>query len=268
MISKNDLLNNNPVHPIDLLPIKRPLEDSDYPDETYFYQNVVCKLIPDIIRMETNGIPINLSKVSGVEETVNSALENVYTQIAASPLMLKHLEAENKAKCAAKAQVLETKKKTIEDFLVVYNSKNKVHRAYVVNYYLTSIDKTDMCMDEWSVKDLKKLNQIISSKFLQDLIDNNIQSYMESTINAAMQKLAQDKAEAYNKNKIESKIEAVKSEKLIKSFNPGSSLQKAKFFAFYGVESENETAAGNAKWDRKEIERLLKLLNNLIEEKE
>ena len=47
-----------------------------------------------------------------------------------------------------------------------------------------------------------------------------------------------------------------------------NAFEKAKFFSFYNIESENETAAGNAKWDRKEIERLQKLLDNLIEEKE
>lgn len=256
------------IHPIDLLPIKRPLEDSNYPDETFFYENVVCKLIPDIIRMETNGIPINLNKVSKVEETVNNALENVYEQISKSTLMLKYLEYENNIKRKAKEQALESKKKTSSDFLVPYNNKNKIHRSYVINYYLSSINKEDMCMDEWSIKDSKKLNQILSSKFIQDLIDNNIQSYMNNTIEAAMQQLADDKALAYNKNKIDTKIEAVQSENLLKSFNPGSPMQKAKFFSFYGIESENETATGNAKWDRKEIERLLKLLDNLIEEKE
>lgn len=268
MTTKSEVLNNTTIHPIDLLPIQRPLDSNEYPDETFFYDNVVCKLIPDVIKMETNGIPINLTKVSGVEETVNSALENVYTQIAKSPLMLKYLESENAAKRKAKEQVLESKKKSANDFLPVFSSKNKAHRSYVVNYYLSSCNKEDMCMDEWTVKDLKKLNQILSSKFLQDLIDNNIQAYMQKTIEAAMQKLAEDKAEAYNKNRIETKIEAVQSENLVKSFNPGSSLQKAKFFSFYNIESENETAAGNAKWDRKEIERLLKLLDNLIEEKE
>ena len=97
MTTKDNLLNNSLTHPIDLLPIVRPLDSTNYPDETFFYQNVVCKLIPDIIRMETNGIPINLDKVSGVEETVNNALENVYSQIAKSPLMLKYLESENAA---------------------------------------------------------------------------------------------------------------------------------------------------------------------------
>ena len=267
MITENNLLNNSPIHPIDLLPIVRPLDSDEYPDETFFYRNVVCKLIPDIVKMETNGIPINLTKVSGVEDTVNNALENVYAQIAKSPLMLKYLESENKAKRKVKEQQLEAKKKTADDFLIVFNSKNKTHRTYVVNYYLKDNNKDDMCMDEWSVKDLKKLCQVLTSKFLQDLADNNIQSYMTKTIEAAMQELAKHKAEAYNKNKIETKLEAVQTEQLVKAFNPGSSLQKAKFFSFYNIESENETAAGNAKWDRKEIERLLKLLDNLIEEK-
>ena len=268
MITDNNLLNNNPVHPIDLLPIVRPLDSNEYPDETFFYENVVCKLIPDIIRMETNGIPIDLSKVSDVEEAVNTVLEDVYSKLAANSIMLKYLTAENEAKRVAKAGTLLAKKKTAEDFITPYNNKNKIHRSYLVNYYLKENNKEDMIMDEWSVKDLKKLNQVISSKFLQDLVNNDFQSYMQSTIDAAMQKLAEDKATAYNKNKIDTKIEATKSEQLIKAFNPGSAPQKAKFFEFYGIESENETGAGNAKWDRKEIERLLKLLNHLIEEKE
>lgn len=267
MTTKDNLLNNSPTHPIDLLPIVRPLDSTNFPDETFFYQNVVCKLIPDIIRMETNGIPINLNKVSGVEETVNNALENVYSQIAKSPLMLKYLESENVAKRKVKELQLEAKKKTVDDFLTTFNSKNKVHRSYLVNHYLVSCNKADMCMDEWSIKDLKKLNQIIASKFLQDLLEGKFNSCATPMIDAAMRKLAEDKAEAYNKNKIETKIEAVQSEQLIKAFNPGSAQQKQKFFSFYGIESENETAAGSAKWDRKEIERLLKLLDNLIEEK-
>ena len=35
--------------PHDLLPIVRPLETTVYPDNTFFYENVVKKLIPDIM---------------------------------------------------------------------------------------------------------------------------------------------------------------------------------------------------------------------------
>ena len=76
---------------------------------------------------------------------INSALENVYTQIAKSPLMLKYLESENAAKRKAKEQILESKKKSADDFLPIFSSKNKAHRSYVVNYYLSSCNKEDMC---------------------------------------------------------------------------------------------------------------------------
>ena len=54
--------------PHNLLPIVRPLEDTTQYDETYFYENVVKHLIPDIVQMEANGIPIDLSKVSVLED--------------------------------------------------------------------------------------------------------------------------------------------------------------------------------------------------------
>ena len=54
-------------NPLDLLPIERPLESTEpWPDDTYFYNNVVSKLIPDVIKLETTGIPINLNKVKEV----------------------------------------------------------------------------------------------------------------------------------------------------------------------------------------------------------
>lgn len=263
----------NPVQtehqcPIDLLPIARPLETSEEPSQTFFYENVVSKLVPDIVRLEANGIPIDLSKVATVEETVNSVLENVYTKLENNSLMLKFLTSENNAKVKAKSQELEAKKKSVSDFLVPFNIKNKTHRSYVVNTYLTSIDREDMAMDEWSVKDLKKLNQILASTFIANLVNSNIQSFMHNTIEVAMEQLATDKANAYNKNKIDAKIEDLKTDKLIRSFNPGSSLQKQKFFSFLGVESEKETKAGNPQWDKKELERLQKLIGMLIDDKE
>lgn len=263
----------NPVQtehqcPIDLLPIARPLETFEEPSQTFFYENVVSKLVPDIVRLEANGIPIDLSKVATVEETVNSVLENVYTKLENNSLMLKFLTSENNAKVKAKSQELELKKKSVSDFLVPFNIKNKTHRSYVVNTYLTSIDRKDMTMDEWSVKDLKKLNQILASTFIANLVNNNIQSFMHNTIEVAMEQLATDKANAYNKNKIDTKIENLKTDKLIRSFNPGSSLQKQKFFSFLGIESEKETKAGNPQWDKKELERLQKLIGMLIDDKE
>ena len=76
------------MNPIDLLPVIRPLEDSNPPDGTYFYDNVIKYLIPDIIKMESNGIPINLDKVAEVQNTVDTVLEDVKNKLASVRLSI------------------------------------------------------------------------------------------------------------------------------------------------------------------------------------
>ena len=253
--------------PHDLLPIKRPLEDSNSPNEVYFYNEVIQPLIKDIVQMEANGIPIDLTKVSVLEDTVTNVLDEVHRKLANNELMLKFLRTVATQYKKDKAEELETKKKTPEDFIKPFDIKNKVHRSYAVNTYLLSIDRKDMCMEEWSVKDLQKLNQILASNFLQALLDKTINSSMEVYITSAMEALANDKADIYNKNKIGTKIEQLQEQDIIRGFNPGSPIQKQNFFKFYGIESEKETKTGNPQWDRKELERLQKLINIMIDEK-
>ena len=125
-----------------------------------------------------------------------------------------------------------------------------------------------MLLEEWSVKDVKKLNQIIASNFIDNLLNHSIKDYMIPTIDSAMYALATTKAEIYNKNRITSKIESLDEVKLIDKFNPGSSTQKQEFFKFYGIESDKETKAGNPQWDRDALEELQKLLKTMIEDKE
>ena len=253
--------------PHNLLPIVRPLEDTTQYDETYFYENVVQPLIKDIVQMEANGIPIDLTKVSVLEDTVTNVLDEVHRKLANNELMLKFLRTVATQYKKDKAEELEVKKKTSEDFIKPFDIKNKVHRSYAVNTYLLSIDRKDMCMEEWSVKDLRKLNQILASNFLQALLDKTINSSMEVYITSAMEALANDKADIYNKNKIGTKIEQLQEQDIIRGFNPGSPIQKQNFFKFCGIESEKETKTGNPQWDRKELERLQKLINIMIDEK-
>jgi hypothetical protein len=182
--------------------------------------------------------------------------------------MLKYLTHENTLKTDLKAKQLQDKKKSFEDFLTPFNDKNKVHRTYVINTYLKHTNREDLILHEWSIQDLKILNQIISSTFIQNLLNHKIDSSMQDIVDKAMHQLASDKADIYNKNKIDTKIEELKDKKLIRNFNPGSPLQKQKFFSFFGIESEKETKTGNPQWDKKELERLQKLLSILIEGKE
>ena len=256
------------MNSIDLLPIKRPLEDDNFPEETFFYNNVIKELIPDVLRFESNGIPINLDKVTEVENTVNNVLSTVRDKLANNKLMndfLNHKDIITKSK---KYSELEAKQKTYKDFIKPFNPKNKTHRSFVVNQYLLDNNKNDMTMNEWSIKDLKKLNQIIASKFITDLLDNNIQDYMNPIIDKAMIELAAVKANTYNKNIIEVKKDKISNSKLIDSFNPGSAQQKQEFFNYYSIESESETKTGNPQWNREELEKLQQLLSIMIKDKE
>ena len=156
--------------PHNLLPIVRPLEDTTQYDETYFYEKVVKHLIPDIVQMEANGIPIDLKKVAKLETTVDDVLGEVHRKLANNDMMLDFLKSVAKEHKKVKTEELESKKKEAADFLTIFNAKNTTHRTYVVNSYLISQGKEDMVMDKWSIKDLKKLNQILASKFLSDLL--------------------------------------------------------------------------------------------------
>ena len=91
---------------------------------------------------------------------------------------------------------------------------------------------------------------------------------MKDTIDTGMIRLAATKALIFNKNKIKDAIDKLETLDTTRKFNPSSSPQKIAFFEYYDIESDNETPAGNAKWDRDEVERVQKLLKIMIEEKE
>ena len=253
--------------PHDLLPITRPLEDSNSPNEVYFYNEVIQPLIKDIVQMEANGIPIDLDKVSELENVVVNVLDKVHKKLADNEVMLDFLKFVDVQYKKDKTKKLESKKKEPQDFIKPFDIKNTTHRTYVVNTYLITTGKTDMVMDKWSIKDLRKLNQILASKFISDLLAGNITDYMKAYISTAMYNLASVKADIFNENKINSKINQLEKQDLIHSFNPGSSLQKQMFFEYYGIESESETKAGNPQWDRAELLRLQSLLKTMIDEK-
>lgn len=255
--------------PIDYLPIVRPLEDtSPVPDDMWFYENIVIKLLPDIIRLEATGIPIDLTKVKKVEETVNNVLEDVQHTLANNKLIKLFLSIKYNDKERTTIRQTESKQKSFEDFLKPFDPKNKVHRSFVVNTYLHNINRDDMQVEEWSKKDLKKLNQIIASKFISDILYNNIQGYMEPILRQAMVDLATQKAEVYNSNRLEAKKERLAKERDNLSFNPNSPQQKQQFFEMLGIESEYKTKAGSPQWDRKSLETLNKLLESMLEKEQ
>lgn len=259
---------NLPYSPYDLLPIEHPSNEPHKDDPTFFYRNVVVPLIPTIIDMESHGIPINLDKVAELEVTLTDILTRVHNRLKNNELMIEFLTYISKGKKELKKEELKSKKKTWKDFIKPFDIKNKIHRTYVVNTYLISQVHKDKIMNEWSIKDLKILNQMIASKFIQNILDKNIESWMLDAINLGMTRLAVYQAETYNKNRIDTKIDEIDRTKIIHLFNPASSLQKRQLFEYLGIESDNETKGGNDKWDRKELERIQKLLNIMIKDRE
>ena len=252
------------MNPLDLLPIQHPQEYAPE-DPLYFYNNVVQPLIPDILRVEANGIPIDLEKVQELETQVSNILEEVHNKLRTNPMMLDFLKYEAEKLRKNKIEKLEDKKKTPEDFYKPFIISNKIHRTWVINLYLGANSKADMKMEEWSLKDVKKLNQVLASKFIQDLLDKTLDPNHHIVVEA-MKQLAEEKCRAYNKNRIDSKINTVKEDDLINAFNPSSPIQLQNFFKFYGIESENTTPTGNPKWDRSELLRIQKLLDTMLKE--
>lgn len=253
--------------PLDLLPIQRPLDQNpkEWPNDTYFYENVVIKLLPDVIKLETTGIPIDLSKVKEVEDTVNNVLRDIKGILKDNKFIQEYLT--NKYIHESDDALANLKTKTASDFLVAFDVKKKAHRSAVINYWLKNNDHEDMVLEEWSVKDLRMCNQILASKFLTDLINKDIKGYMFNWIEEAMQEFAEEKARIYNQSKFSSYQAKMEEKKNKLSFNPGSTLQKQEFFQMLGIESDSETAKGAPQWNRAALEQLNKYLDTLIESK-
>lgn len=251
--------------PHDLLPIIRPIEDAKELPETYFYDNVVQHLIKDIVRIEANGIPVCLDSVQELEVTLTDILKEVRSKLSNNKAMVKFLEIENTANRNNKIKSISNKKKSAEDFIKPLDISNKTHRTYVVNTYLEINGKDNMTMPVWSIKDLRKLNNIIASKVITDILNKDISNCVNKYADVAMMKLATDKAELFNRNNIETKITKIEEAGITIEFNPKSPLQKQKLFEYYGINSESKTAKGNQQWDRAELEKLQKLLATLID---
>ena len=249
--------------PINLLPIKRPLE-SESEEFLYFYNNVIQYLIPNIIHMMNVGIPINLHKVKELEEILDNILDNVKDKLKNNDLILEYLQEESSYK--QKDLIKSIKYKTAEDFIKPFNLKNKLHRTWLINTWLTMNRHTDKIMPDWPLKDLKKLCLIIYSPFLESVLKGQLEA-LNGYVEKAMQNLAEKKAELYNKQ-----LKVTKTSKfegmIIDQFNPGSTVQKKNFLYWLDIESENTTGTGASKWDRTELEKLYKKICNELEDRD
>lgn len=243
--------------PWDLLPAPEPKTVA--PPIGEFYEQVVKHLIPDIVRVMMNGMPIDLDKVEELEDTLDIVLKQVEDSLASNPLIR---EFQLKQFDRLKDDYIEEQQGKLKEpshFLRVFKPKDMNHRSYFMHGF--ALDKgLDPPEDElptgipkWTAKDVKKHAEkyLVLSKLLDGTIKlDNL--YVEK----AMQKFAEDKAEIYNRRYHEN-IEMLPVE--LPKFNPASSLQKRELFDWLGIESEAVSKdTGLPKWDRDQVERVHK----------
>ncbi len=241
-----------PQRPIDLLPIKYPLNNPV--PEIEFYEKVVKPLTKDFLKIMHNGIAINMQKVYELEEVLEETLTEVKDTLKNNPLIQKTLEFRHEESKKATLQKFTAESKDLKSFIKPCDYKNKIHRTYVINYYLRACDKGDMQLPEWTTKEAKRLCQVITSPFLESFLDGTMQT--SPYIDGAMEELARDKFEIYLKTRTQKKLETIEKNKVV-DFNPGSDNQKRNFFSRCGFEPYSLTEGGQDQWNRDNLETLL-----------
>lgn len=220
--------------PWDLLPVQEPREHS--PPPGYFYENVIKPLIPDIVRIMLNGIPMDLNKVDELREVVEEVLETVQSTLDKNKTIIAFQAQKFPKERDKHLQEMTSKMKLPPHFLKDFKDSNKIHRTYVMNAYFDEQDVDEYRLDEWLMKDLKDLLKVHDSTFVKLLLEKHISPNHETVI-AGMTQLSEDKAYIYNKTYWD-KIENVVLTDLVHPFNAGSSTQKNQLFEFLGIESE------------------------------
>jgi len=231
----------------DLLPIEPPSLKEESP--SFFYHNVVSKLIPDMIKLMDQGLYIDQDAVEELRNTLIDVLDKVETTLANNSIIQKFQQEQYKTKYEEfKAEKL----KSCRDY-TYYLKECKwavQERTFIVNTYLDEIGRSNDKKDKWSVKDLKTYNEYLDDNFIRLVIDKkaNVSKYMEL--------LAKEKARLWNKVR-EDAVSNAKFEDIVPPFNPGSSKQKIEFFEFMGIEPISLTDGGQPQWSRTNIEQVL-----------
>lgn len=214
-----------------------------------FYKQVVHPLIPDVIKLMLTGIPIDLSKVKDVEDTVSNVIDKCTKTFAENPKMIAYLEARAEGKRLASHNQMVAKFKTATDCMPEFNWKNTRHRLYVINAWL---DKHGHEREtEATISTIRNLANIYGSNFLENFANGIV--IKQEYVDTAMTILGEEKARLYNTNL---KLREDTKPKVVEPFNPGSPLQKQEFFEFYGIKSTQKTEKGSDQWNRAELDKI------------
>ena len=251
------MLTSEHYSPHDLLPAPEPATYD--PSEDYFYQHVAKHLIKDTVRLQNNGLPINLDRVAELEKEVDKIIAEVESTLASNEYISKYLEHSYKSQIAAYQAEQKSKMKSAKDFPKPFDYKDMQHRSYFMHIFAQKQgieEPTDLLptgVPKWSANTVKKLTKsrpLLSKLLAGQLPDNH------PIIKEALALWSQHKADMYNKSYV-TKIEDPKVD--YPKFNPNSSKMKTELFDMLGIKSEKTSkTTGEPSWDRSQVERVNK----------
>jgi len=229
------------MRPWQYLPIPMPNEyDPAEKEPLWFYNNIGKHLVEDFIKMMCNGLLIDDEKVETLRSVLDSNLNIVKHTLTNNALIKQFLEQEFKESKTNLIKEQQSKFRTIDYYLKPYKHSDMTYRTYLVNEILKMEGLSSDIRTKWTMNDLKKYNKINHLAIFDSIIDKSIDPNHQ-TVQTAMQKLAQEKLDIYNKSKM-LKVDEANIETLVGEFNPGSSVQKYKLLTdMLGYESGKES---------------------------
>lgn len=251
------------MRPHQLLPLPPPSEyDPSVSDPDYFYKNVLLPLNKDFVRIMSNGILIDYSAAEELRITVTAIIEQVQQTLNANPIIQEFQNIQYSKKYSEYLTEMETKKKTVSDFIKPYKPDDVFHRTYVVNTILEANNLSQYTCSKWTIADIKQFLTIQNIPILHSVMNKTIPEASEY-ISTAMQSIAEEKMRIYNKSHYDDKVSTVTREKLLPPFNPGSSTQKKALFSHLGIEPLTYSDdTGEASWGRDQIEEIYRSTPN------
>ena len=225
--------------------------DPGVEEPDFFYNNFAKHFIPDMIQMMDTGLHIDQEAVEKLRVTVENVLVDVAKRLKGNKLIeefqLARLPAAQKAHYEHCTQAI----RTVDYYTKPFNSKDVLHRTWVVNTYLQLSKETfGDTKDKWTLADLKQYNIFARSVFIDAILEKRALKD-NVTVIAGMLALAKYKLNLWNRPRYDKGNEPV----VLKGFNPGSSKQMKAFFEMAEVEPlAYSDDTGEASWGRDQLE--------------
>ena len=241
--------------PWSLLPSPEPRTVS--PPIDFFYHNVAKHLIRDTVRIMSNGLGIDLNRVSELEAVIDESIAKVHESLVTNPIIVKYLETKHSKLIKLEVDKQLSKLKQPSDFIKPFKHNDVVHRSYFMYFFCQA--QSIASPSELLPSGIPKWSTALTRKFaanhplLKKLLDGTLPT-SHSLVSKAVELLAQHKCDIYNSKYL---TKANSPSINLPQFNPRSPDAKHLVFTdILGYESGKLTD-GYAKYE-KDLDRALR----------